>query len=57
MRGAQVGNGLADCATCHRGAPKPHDPAAAPGGFPGLAAPATPAQPATVASVATPQPS
>ncbi len=36
LRGAQVGNGLADCATCHQGAPKPRDPAAPAGGFPGL---------------------
>ena len=42
LRGAQVGDGLADCATCHRGAPKPRDPAAPPGGFPGLAPAATP---------------
>ena len=40
LRGAQIGNGLAECGTCHRGAPKPRDPAAVPGGFPGLTGPA-----------------
>ena len=40
LKGPQKGNGLADCATCHHGAPKPRDPAAAPGGFPGLTGPA-----------------
>ena len=38
-RGPQKGNGLADCATCHHGAPKPRDPAAGDSGFPGLTAP------------------
>ena len=54
MRGAQIGNGLADCATCHRGAPKPHDPAAPAGGFPGLTG--SPSPPATVAAAAAAQP-
>ena len=51
LRGAQIGNGLVDCATCHRGAPKPSQPASPPGGFPGLTAPPPPA-PTTVASAA-----
>ena len=38
MHGPQIGNGLADCATCHHGAPRPHDPAAPASGFPGLLA-------------------
>ena len=55
LRGAQIGNGLVDCATCHRGTPKPRDPAAAPGGFPGLTAP-PPTTPATVATATPAQP-
>ncbi len=53
MRGAQIGNGLVDCATCHRGAPRPRDVAAPPGGFPGLSEPATPLR---VASAPSPAP-
>lgn len=56
LKGPQKGNGLADCATCHHGAPKPRDPAAGPDGFPGLTGPApaplsgpAPGQPATAA--------
>lgn len=52
LRGAQVGAGLADCATCHRGAPKSRDPAAPPGGFPGLTAPQAAPPPATPTQVA-----
>ena len=55
-QGAQIGNGLADCASCHNGAPKPQDPAAPAGGFPGLTAPggpAAPGAPPTVAASAT----
>ena len=52
MRGAQIGNGLVDCATCHRGAPRPRDPAASAGGVAGLIGP-SPA-PTTVAAAAPP---
>ena len=50
LRGAQVGNGLADCATCHHGTPTPRDAAAPEGGFPGLRGPPASAAPTVVAS-------
>ncbi len=53
-QGPQRGNGLADCATCHHGAPKPLGGAAMAQGFAGLTAPEPPATRVAAASATTP---
>ena len=53
-QGPQRGNGLADCATCHHGAPEPLGGAAMAASFPALTAPATQAAAVAPASLTIP---